>query len=392
MKKLIISLTIGILLLSTFFITITRVFCSELSSKEQLIESWETYKGYFIQADGRVIDFYNNNVSTSEGQSYALLRSVWVNDRETFDTVLNWTNNNLKTRGDNLIGWKWGKNDQGEWKILDNASATDAEQDIALALIMATERWGETRYIDQAKGILKDLWEKEVITIKGMNYLVSGDWAKDDTNVKLNPSYLAPYAYRKFAEVDPDHDWLSLVDSSYKILEDSSSYSVFYLPPDWCYINTETGKIALNPDQYSKENDYSYDAIRVHWRVAFDYILYNEPRAKTYLDKSTDFLINYWSINGSLPSSITANGVIRKGEESFAIYGAVLPAIAIIKPQVANQIYHKKIAADYIKGFWANPKDYYAQNLIWFGVSLWNNIDSRNKPLANRGILHLLEK
>ena len=41
-------------------------------------ESWQAYKSHFIKSDGRVIDKDANDVSTSEGQSYALLRAVGV--------------------------------------------------------------------------------------------------------------------------------------------------------------------------------------------------------------------------------------------------------------------------------------------------------------------------
>lgn len=369
----------------------SQAVCSDMSTTYQLNESWKTYKMYFIQDDGRVIDYYAQHITTSEGQSYALLRAVWHGDKQTFDKVLAWTNNNLKTRGDNLFAWKWGKNDKGEWTVIDRSSATDAEQDIALALILATERWKDSAYTDEAKAILADMWSKEVINIKGINYLTSGDWAVNEANVKLNPSYLAPYAYRVFAKVDPSHDWNSLVDSSYLVLEKATSFSSVHLPPDWAYINQESGEITVNTDINNKEGDYSYDAIRTHWRIMLDYVAFNEPRALAYIKKSTDFLVKYWQINKSLPSSVTAYGIIRIPEQSFAVYGATLPAIQMLSPESANQIYQSKLSYDYMKGFWANPKDYYAQNLIWFGVSLWHNIKTNNTNLSKKGLLYLLD-
>lgn len=381
-----------LLLFCTLSLSCVKVYSSELSSYDQLIQSWEVYKNFFIQGDGRVIDFYANNITTSEGQSYALLRSVWLNDKCTFDTVLTWSNSNLKVRGDNLFSWKWGENKSGQWTILEKASATDADQDIALALILASEKWKDTKYLDQAQNILKDLWTKEVIKIKDSYYLMPGDWAGADENVKMNPSYLAPYAYRIFAKYDKSHDWMKLVDSSYEIITVSSSLSVFYLPPDWTYINQKTGTITIDKEINPKESDFSYDAIRTLWRVSLDYLLYKDDRALDYLNKSTKYLIKYWEVNNSLPTSVTIDGIIRKPEESFAIYGAALPAIGITNDQVAQEIYHQKLASQYVKGFWANPKDYYAQNLIWFGMATWININNKNKPLSERGLANLLIK
>src|SRR6185436_16916003 len=50
-----------------------------------LKESWAKYVERFIQADGRVIDHKAGGISTSEGQAYAMLRAVWMQDRATFD-------------------------------------------------------------------------------------------------------------------------------------------------------------------------------------------------------------------------------------------------------------------------------------------------------------------
>src|SRR5437016_10118896 len=43
-----------------------------------LTNSWTAYKQQFIQQDGRVIDWMSEGNTTSEGQSYAMLRAVWM--------------------------------------------------------------------------------------------------------------------------------------------------------------------------------------------------------------------------------------------------------------------------------------------------------------------------
>src|SRR5450759_5509645 len=55
-----------------------------------LAAAWSGYKDRFIQPDGRVIDFQRDQMTTSEGQSYAMLRAVWMNDRPTFDLTWRW--------------------------------------------------------------------------------------------------------------------------------------------------------------------------------------------------------------------------------------------------------------------------------------------------------------
>src|SRR5207245_563587 len=53
--------------------------------------TWTGYKHDFIKSDGRVVDHRRNQVTTSEGQAYAMLRAAWLDDRTTFTGVWRWT-------------------------------------------------------------------------------------------------------------------------------------------------------------------------------------------------------------------------------------------------------------------------------------------------------------
>src|SRR5690242_5505401 len=63
------------------------------SPKDVLTTLWDNYKQTYVQNDpsqpdgqsGRTIDTQNNNRTTSEGESYTLLRAVWMDDQATFD-------------------------------------------------------------------------------------------------------------------------------------------------------------------------------------------------------------------------------------------------------------------------------------------------------------------
>src|ERR687885_1681761 len=90
------------------------------ANRKLLEESWDIYRQQFIQVDGRVIDYQDSDRSTSEGQAYAMLRAVLIDDPTTFALSLKWAENNLKrvdAKGkptDQLWSWKWGK-DKGKW-------------------------------------------------------------------------------------------------------------------------------------------------------------------------------------------------------------------------------------------------------------------------------------
>src|SRR4051812_28248555 len=72
------------------------------SQKTMLTALWEEYKKHYWEADtGRTIDRQRNNVTTSEGQSYTLLRAVWQDDQPTFDKTWKWTKD-ISQRSDHL--------------------------------------------------------------------------------------------------------------------------------------------------------------------------------------------------------------------------------------------------------------------------------------------------
>ncbi len=352
-----------------------------------LTESWAAYKATYIQADGRVRDPKAENISTSESQGYAMLRAVWMRDQTTFDSVYRWAIDNLRTpkatqnpATQGLYAWKWGKKEDGSWGVLEMASASDADEDMALALLMANEAWPSTYYENEAKKLLAAIWEQEVVTVKGLGpVFLAGDWDKASTNDywQLNPSYFSPVAYKVFAQADPSHPWGKLVDSSYTLLDSVVTQTRTGLPPNWFRL-TRDGKGSLNQriQLYTApkdtQSDYGYDAIRIHWRVGLDYLLNPKEKRAHQLLHHTNFLERYWAVREKLPSPLTMDGIERNLEEilypSNAIYGATLIHLMLSYPDVAKTVVWDRILTPLQAGLWQPADDYYAQNWLWLGL------------------------
>lgn len=334
-----------------------------------LRESWKAYVAHFIQADGRVIDHSAGGISTSEGQSYAMLRAVWMDDRETFDKAYQWAIDNLNSgvRKDALWAWKWGKNSAGVWRVLDPAFASDADQDAALALILAARRWKELAYQTAALLMLRDLWQAAAREAGGRLYLLAGDTLCQGRVCRINPSYYAPYAYRVFAAHDSSRPWLRLVDSSYQLLEECSRLTSTGLPPDWVNLNLATGKLTLGPEQQSR---FSYDALRTHWRVAMDYELHGEPRARRYIETSLRWTVSQWKRNGSVPAAISPGGEAKAQYQAPEMLSALMAALKHADPDVAAAM-RERLNGLYRDGFWSERDRYYIQNWAWFGNALY---------------------
>jgi endoglucanase len=310
-----------------------------------------------------------------------MLRAVWMDDRATFDNTFQWTKDNMQHDNDKLFSWLFGKRADGTYGILDdqggNNAATDADVDIAVALLFASERWGDPKYLYDAVDIIDDIWDKEVALVNNKPVLTANDLAGNASpTVLVNPSYFAPYAYRLFAQVDSKHDWEGVVASSYEILKQSSrssldKQSTSGLVPDWLEINKATGVIQA-PASASLTTNYSYDAMRTPWRIALDWKWHGEPQAKEFLQQ-LNFLEKEWDANGKLYSTYAHDGAVIGRNESAAMYGSSIGYFIVNSPEKAKKIYEEKLISLYSPGkqSWVEPLSYYDDNWAWFGLALY---------------------
>src|SRR5580704_12957050 len=327
-----------------------------------LEEEWAGYKTAFIEPDGRVIDPARGGVTTSEGQGYALLRAVWMGDQPAFDTVWHWTATNLETRDDGLFASLWSGG-----KVADANSASDADSDIALAVLDA-------------------IWQGEVVSIKRMNVLTAGNWAKTQVapGPVINPSYFAPYAYRTFAREDPGHPWGTLIDSSYAVLGQCTDATLggaqsVGLPPNWCAISRSTGAIVPFPT-IAGADDYGYDAFRVMWRVALDALWNHEARARAYLARSA-FLRTQWNSNRALDAVYAHDGTAVSSYDDPTLYGGDIGNFLVTDPAGAAQIeqellasFHPPASATSATAYFGDSQNYFEQNWVWFGLALSSGV------------------
>lgn len=353
-----------------------------LSRDDLLTESWQAYRQRFIQSDGRVIDWEDGGRTVSEGQAYAMLRAVMADDPATFDMTLRWAEDNLRRPsqandadgGDQLWAWKWGRAADGSWQILDENFASDADIDAITALIWAARRWQRPDYLDLARLKLADLWDQSTLALDTGNrprYLLPGplDAFQPDANtIYLNPSYLAPYAFRLFAQVDPDRDWLSLVESSYAVLDQVSVLSARGLPGDWVRLDMTTQTLAEVTAGSTLSSQYGFDAHRVWWRIAWDAVWFDEPRATAFLAENLSFLEQLWQRDQRIPAIFSLTGEPLVDYEATGQYAMLYIAFNSIRPTIATEMYQQKLLPAYRHGIWDNANAYYVQNLAWLGL------------------------
>jgi endo-1,4-beta-D-glucanase Y len=151
-------------------------------------------------------------------------------------------------------------------------SATDADEDMGFALVMADKQWGG--YASTAKDFLKK--------VSTACFGSDGTIKAGDNYVAVNPSYLAPAFYRTFAKYTGDSRWMTILDKSYQILQGTQN-STTGLVPDW-----SSGRSGPN---------YGYDAARTPYRIALDACWNNEPRAISFSQTIAKFFAGVGAAN-----------------------------------------------------------------------------------------------
>ncbi|KAF1369598.1 cellulose synthase complex periplasmic endoglucanase BcsZ [Yokenella regensburgei] len=222
--------------------------------------AWDQFKKDYLSDGGRIIDPSDaRKITTSEGQSYALFFALVANDRSTFSSLFDWTQNNL-AQGDlrtHLPAWLWGQKGGDQWTVIDPNSASDADIWIAWTLMEAGRLWKEPRYSEAGKGLLSRIAKEEVVTIPGLgSTLLPGKIGfADDKGWRLNPSYLPPQLASYFAH--GGGPWRAVQQSNLRLLLETAPKG---FSPDWVRYEKNKGW-QLKPE---KPLVGSYDAIRVY--------------------------------------------------------------------------------------------------------------------------------
>jgi endo-1,4-beta-D-glucanase Y len=241
------------------------------------------------------------NSTVSEGIGYGMLIAVYMNDQSLFDDLWLYEQENLDPNG--LMNWAPdGPSDSTGGCI---GGATDADEDMAFALVMADRQWGgqgtlaET-YLAAARAQIKNIWYNEIY-----NYLWlragDGSWA---TNANQNISYFAPAYYRVFAQVDPAacaqgtdaatanppcDGWWGAITQAYATIGDAlnpaNGNQTNGLVPGWCDDSNGAPCSASAGEPFN----YQYDACRTPFRIGLDGTWNGEAAAKAYVTSTSTF-------------------------------------------------------------------------------------------------------
>lgn len=319
---------------------------------------FEAYVAAFVSADGRVIDRTDGEKSTSEGQAYGLFFALVANDRPLFDRILEWTRKNL-ARGDlgaHLPAWKWGRAEDGSWKVLDPNAASDADLWIGYALLEAGRLWSEPRYEKLGRKLLKLVVKEEIATLPGLGPMLLpgpvGFVREKGTAWRLNPSYLPPQLLRRLAAAEVPGPWSGVLESTRRMLASAPGGLV----PDWTVYRREGG---FGPDPIHGSVG-SYDAIRVHlWAGML-------PAGDPLREAIGPGFYELFLRRGTVPERVGTGGELDGPAGPPGFSAVLLPEAQIRSDAEGAARLEADLAKNWTGALYGSPAAYYDQNLVLF--------------------------
>ncbi len=324
---------------------------------------WEVFRRALVSEDGRVIDPLARDVTTSEGQSYALFFALVAGQQAVFDRLLRWTEDNL-CAGDmasRLPAWKWGRRDDGRWDVIDANAASDADLWIAYTLAQAGRLWKNRRYEALSQVLGRRILAEEVVELAGLGpTLLPGPkgFRLDDDSHRLNPSYLPPPLLAWFAGNRPEAAWKGLRTSSLQVLVGSAPRG---LAPEWTVHVRERGFVA---DRLSVEDRVgSYNAIRVYLWIG---LTHPDDPALPALLRQFGAMARLASRLGVVPEVVdpaTGEPLSTSPDGPAGFQAALLPMLARLGDRSVSQRLKARIEARPIQS-----RQYYDQVLNLFAT------------------------
>lgn len=223
------------------------------SSRKVVSDAYQAWKATYVTSDGAGGDLrvqrssFDQYDTVSEGIAYGMLFAVYNNDKSTFDGLWAYAQKHFNQNG--VMNWRIAS----DGSTIGYNGATDADQDMAAALITADTTWGGYRLaaVDRIQTVLRHQVEANTGIVK------PGDvWGGSSL---LNVSYLAPSYYDVFKAYAGDATWTTVKAKSQTVLK-ASQHPTTGLFPDW-------SDAQGNPTNGMSHN-YGYDASRTPLRLA----------------------------------------------------------------------------------------------------------------------------
>jgi len=305
----------------------------------------------------------------SEGQGYgmvivALMAGFDPSAKATYDNLFRYYKSHPDKRSKYLMAWAQYTNG----KSSDGTSATDGDMDIAYSLLLADAQWGSkgpVNYLQAGKDMIADIMQLDINRQTWSVLLCDGIEAESKDYFDTRSSDFMPASFKAFYHATQDMRWKKVTDANYSLFEYMQhNYSPDAgLVPDFI-VNINKKATPAQPHYLESGYDgyYNYNACRVPWRIATDYLLTGDKRSKAIADKINRWIKGTTNIN---TYNISA-GYTLAGND---IKGRYFEALSFIAPFAVSAMVDKKNQAwlnkvwDYMTAFKMKDFDYYDNSI-----------------------------
>ena len=318
---------------------------------------------YYVWFEGK-----GGKQCVSEGQGYgmiitALMAGADPSAKATYDGFYHY----YKAHSGHhpyLMAWAQNKN----CKDLDKSSATDGDMDIAYSFLLADKQWGskgDINYLKEAQKMIGSIMQHE-INPNTYSILLSDaiEYDSKDYNDTRSSDFM-PANFKAFENATHNAGWGKVIDNNYKLfayMQHTYSEDAGLIPDFIRHVNKKPSPAQSNYLESPYDGYYNYNACRVPWRIATDYLLTGDPRAKAINDK-----INHWirETTQNKPDNISA-GYTLAGNDIRHRY---FEALSFIGPFAVSAMVDKKnqqwlnATWDYLANFKLKDYDYYDNSI-----------------------------
>lgn len=325
--------------------------------KTENLDKW--YKSYKAQSDllpecnGAIRTLSDESgITKVESMGWSMTIAAYMDDQTTFDGLYKYYNSKKQSNG--FMAWKTtcgGVSDAG--------SASDGDLDVAFALVAGYWQWGGT-YKDEAVKVITNC--KKLITNCSGTSVIVGGYAGGGAYggcQETDISYFFPAYFRAFADITGDAAWTKLADDTYTVLGKCANATTG-LVPDW---HTFEGGTANG-----RNHTYKYDACRVPWRIALDYLWNGNEKAKEWCTKISNWANKIGPANIKDGYNLDGSAIGQYHNMSFVGGFAVA---AMCNSQEVADAFGKEVASMSYDKFWYHAFLGTEYMLIMSG-NLWN--------------------
>jgi len=246
--------------------------CSQKKLNTAVTEFYEHWKRKYLVESTEVpgdykVAFNRRNWTVSEAMGYGMLITVQMAGYESkakgyFDGLNRFRKRYPSKYNKAFMNWRV----KNEASAKPDDSATDGDLDMATALLMAAQQWGDRTYFEEAKTIIKNMGTD---LVRKDDSLRLGDWDGEGDEQTEGRCY----------------DILGQLQRDY-----SPNAG---LVPDFAVRDSKGKWKPAHPKFLEGENDgdYSYNSCRVPWRIGLSALYYDDARAKKIMEPLMKWVI-----------------------------------------------------------------------------------------------------